>query len=65
MVKIVTEHDRRAQMSVNARKAAEVYDIQRTTRNLLDCYSRVIDESASRKRGVRIKIARFFDKWRS
>jgi len=65
MVKIVTEHDRRAQMSVNARKAAEVYDIQRTTRNLLDCYSRVIDQSASRKCGVRIKIARFFDKWRS
>jgi glycosyltransferase involved in cell wall biosynthesis len=64
MVRLATDHDKRKQMGDEARKAAEQYDIVRTTRLLVDCYQQAISSNARRKRSWSMRMNRMIDRWR-
>ncbi len=60
MVRLVTEHSLRQEMSENARKDAEMYSIERTCRIVLGHYQRLVDESSGRKIGFWSRVKRTF-----
>jgi len=64
MVRIATDHDKRKQMGIEARKEADQYDIERTTKRLVDCYQQVISSNARRKRSWTMRVNRKLDRWR-
>jgi len=64
MARLVGENSLRVNMGAAAYQAAEQYDIHRTTKTMLEHYKRLVDQSQYRKRGLRFRLARFFDRWR-
>lgn len=64
MVKMVTEHEMRNRMSKEARKTAEDYNIQRTTKLLLDQYQHLISKKTSRVFNLRNRMTSLFQRWR-
>jgi 1,2-diacylglycerol 3-alpha-glucosyltransferase len=65
MVRMVTDSDLRQKMSRQARETSEIYAIERTTKILLEHYTRLVDRSVGRKRGMRARWIRFWDSVRS
>ncbi len=64
MVRLVTDHDLRRQMSIQARQASETYAIERTTKIMLKHYQYLVDQSFGRKHSLRTRILRIVDNWR-
>lgn len=64
MVRLVTNHEQRRTMGEQARKAVEAYDIGRTIQILLECYQKVVQQAAGRKRSFRARLTRMADGWR-
>jgi glycosyltransferase involved in cell wall biosynthesis len=64
MVRLVTEHDHRRMMGIQARQAAQQYDIRITTQTLLSVYERLINSTLVSKRSLRTRFTRFLDNWR-
>lgn len=62
MVRLVTEHEKRAQMGERARAAAQAFSIERTTEQLLELYRQAIASAALRKRGLRGRVVHLFDR---
>lgn len=63
MVRLVTEHEQRCKMGENARKAAQSYDITRTTEVIIDRYRQVIKNARGRKQNLRARLNRVLDDW--
>jgi 1,2-diacylglycerol 3-alpha-glucosyltransferase len=64
MVRLVVDPEARRKMSAKARQSARAYDIQSTTAMMLERYQRVVNSSASRKQGLRVRFTRWMDYWR-
>ena len=64
MARLVSEHELRLTMGQAAYQTAELYDIRRTTKLMLERYQRLVSQSQGRKRGLRYRVARLFDRWR-
>ncbi len=64
MARLVSEHDLRTTMGAAAYQAAEQYDISHTIKVMIAHYKHLIDQSQYHKRGLRFRVARFFDRWR-
>ncbi len=64
MVRLVTDHDLRRQMSVQARHTSEIYAIERTTKIMLKHYQHLANQSMGRKYSLRARILRILDNWR-
>lgn len=62
LVRLVTEGDLRRKMGVNARKAAEIYAIERTVKLMEERYHKVIQDSAGRRLGLRSRFTRWLDR---
>lgn len=56
MVRMVTEHDLRLSMGRQARKAADLYAIERTTRLMVERYLQVCGSSQGRRRGMQSRM---------
>jgi glycosyltransferase involved in cell wall biosynthesis len=63
MVRLVTDRDKRIEMGVQASEASERYSIERTSRQLLECYQKVISDSGNRKRSLRVRLNRLLGNW--
>ncbi len=64
MVRLVTETDKRKQMSAQARKTSELYDYRRTNKHMLDLYQRVVQTTTGRRRNIRARWIRLWDQLR-
>jgi len=64
MVRLVTEHDHRRTMGIQARQAAQQYDIRITTQTLLSVYENLVNSTLVSKRSLRTRLTRFLDNWR-
>jgi glycosyltransferase involved in cell wall biosynthesis len=64
MVRLVTEHELRRKMGMEACKQASIYAIGRTTQIMLEQYRKVIGRTLWRKRGLRARMARLIDRMR-
>lgn len=62
MVRLVTDHDQRREMAVQARRAAQSYAIEHTTQIMSACYQRVAEQAAGRRQSLRARLFRFFDR---
>ncbi len=69
MVRLVSEKELRQKMGAQARLASQQYDIQRTSKAMIDVYEQLVSQSAGRRRGLRKRItrriSRLLDNWRS
>lgn len=63
MIRLVTDHESRKEMSLNARKAVQNYRIERTTQIMLEQYKKLVSANFHRKQHIRTKLTRFFDHW--
>lgn len=63
MVRMVTDEQSRKTMGENARQAAEQYRIERTTKVMLEQYSKLVSATLPYKHGMRAKLTRFIDRW--
>ena len=63
MSRLVSEKDRRAEMSDRARQAAEDYAIERTSARLLQYYDKLVLERPRRMRRARLLWERVVDRW--
>jgi 1,2-diacylglycerol 3-alpha-glucosyltransferase len=61
MVRLVSEHDRRREMGLNAQKASEQYAIEKTTLTMLNLYEETIAKARHRKRPLSRKISQFLE----
>jgi 1,2-diacylglycerol 3-alpha-glucosyltransferase len=61
LIRLVTRHKPRRQMGEQARQAAQVYAIERTTRLMLQQYLNVIERVAKRRIGIRARLRRFME----
>jgi glycosyltransferase involved in cell wall biosynthesis len=61
MVRLVTEHENRAEMGMRAREAAEAYAIERTVQLLVKHYQRILKASVGRKRTLRTRMTKMID----
>ncbi len=61
MIRMVTEHEARQQMSIQAMQAAEQYAIERTSDLLLECYQAVLERSRQQERPWYTDVLRFYD----
>lgn len=64
MIRLSTDHELRQQMGVQARRAAQAFSIENTTRTMLECYRKVVQQTAGRKRSLRSRMTRMIDLWR-
>jgi glycosyltransferase involved in cell wall biosynthesis len=64
LTRLCIDADSRRQMGVNARKASERYDIQRTLAELLAHYERLSIESRMRQRGFSFRLRSFLESFR-
>jgi len=66
MVRLVTDHELRQEMSEQASLAAAKYAIENTTQMMVERYQSVLTKTAARKRNFRTRMIRFFDnlRWR-
>jgi 1,2-diacylglycerol 3-alpha-glucosyltransferase len=65
MVRIVTEHNERRAMGKQAQKASAVYAIEKTCAVMLEKYQQLVEVSTFRKSGLRSRLTRLIDQWRS
>lgn len=65
MVRLCLEDEERQQMGDRARHAAEQYNIEKTVTMMVDRYQRVITDSAPRRRGMRVRLDHWLDRFRS
>jgi glycosyltransferase involved in cell wall biosynthesis len=65
MIKLATQHEQRNQMGENARQTSHLYDIRRTSQMMLERYQWVVDQSAARRRGWRVRLDRWLDQFRA
>ncbi len=63
MVRMVTDHERRKTMGMNARVQAEDYAIERTTEILSSHYQLLISRAAVHQGGLRARLAQLIDGW--
>jgi glycosyltransferase involved in cell wall biosynthesis len=64
LVRLVTETESRRKMSANARKAAEMYAIERTVKLMEEKYQKAIQGAAARRVGLRARFNRWLDRAR-
>jgi glycosyltransferase involved in cell wall biosynthesis len=64
MVLLATDHEKRQQMGEQARRSAQQYAIERTTRLTVDCYQKAIDTVANRRRSWPTRVNQIFDRRR-
>lgn len=64
LARLVVEKDARRRMSDNARKAAEMFAIERTAKLMEERYHQVIQIAAGRRLGLRTRLYRWFDRLR-
>lgn len=64
LCRLVADHEQRRKMGVQARQAAERYDIRYTVQLLLQHYQRLIERSRPVKRGFRFRLTRFLSRWK-
>jgi glycosyltransferase involved in cell wall biosynthesis len=65
MVRLATDLDMRQAMGQHACQAVEVYAIENTVLAMLKRYDQVALNALGRKRGLRTRLARLADNWRS
>ena len=65
MVRLVTNHEERKEMGIQAQKAAEKYAIERTTQRLLTYYLNLVEGDHMKKRDLRQRMQRLFDRVRA
>jgi len=63
LILLATEHELRKRMGQQALVSSKRYDIQTTTGTLIQHYERLVEEAKMRKRGVRQKVSRLFDRF--
>lgn len=63
MVRMVTDHEHRKQLSVQARLRGNAYAIERTTETLCCHYQDLLYQAGDRKRGLRTRLAQLIDGW--
>jgi 1,2-diacylglycerol 3-alpha-glucosyltransferase len=64
MVRLVTDHELRRRMGMQAQQVSQQYDIRITTQTLLSVYERLVNSTLVSKRSLRTRMTRFFDNWR-
>jgi len=64
LVRLVTDHDMRQQMSVQARHTSGIYAIERTTKIMMEHYQHLAYQSMGHKRSLRTRILGIVDNWR-
>lgn len=64
LVRLVIETDARRKMAANARKAAEIYAIERTVKVMEEKYHKAVQSASVRKVGVRARFNRWLDQAR-
>lgn len=62
MALLAFDGEQRRIMGANARRAAEMYSIERTVNLMLECYRRVDEEAAPRRRSWRVRLRRGLDR---
>ncbi len=63
ITRLCMDEQLRGKMGKAGRKETEKYDIELTTRLMLDLYERLVFDSAPRQRGVRMRIRSWMEKW--
>lgn len=63
LVRLVTDHEKRVEMGLQASEASNIYSIERTSLQLLECYQKVVAESGNRKRSLRVRLNRLLGNW--
>jgi glycosyltransferase involved in cell wall biosynthesis len=64
MVRLVTDHNLRKEMSLRAIQSVNKYAIESTTQAMGERYEKVVSKAEKRKRGVRAQLTRLIGKWR-
>lgn len=64
MARLVSEHDLRRSMGIEALNASKAYDIHTTTQMMLAHYQKLTANARPRKNGLRYQINRVLDFWR-
>jgi 1,2-diacylglycerol 3-alpha-glucosyltransferase len=64
MVRLVTDHNLRRSMGVQAQQDSQQYDIRITTQSLLSVYKHLVNSTKVLKRSFRTRLTRFIDNWR-
>jgi len=64
LVRLVTVHEQRKRMGLAAKKAVEIYDINRTTELMVSHYQRLIEMASRRRRSTRHTIRNMWQKRR-
>lgn len=62
MARLITQGEERRAMGANAREAAQIYSIERTTELLLGHYASVVSRASDRKNSLRARWSRFLDR---
>ncbi|MFM8320606.1 MAG: glycosyltransferase [Chloroflexota bacterium] len=65
MVRMAIDEPSRREMGSQARQEAQRYSIENTTRTMLGYYRQVVQQSAGRKRGWRVQLDRWLDRFRA
>jgi 1,2-diacylglycerol 3-alpha-glucosyltransferase len=63
MMRLVEDHDLREKMGKTAYESVESYEIKHITQILIDHYQDLVENSLARRRSMRNRIARYFDRW--
>jgi glycosyltransferase involved in cell wall biosynthesis len=64
MVRLITDHELRQQMSDQARVASNEYAIERTTEIMLGHYRELVEKSKIRKKNMKARFYQFVDRIR-
>jgi hypothetical protein len=62
-VLMCTNHELRRVMGINAIEASKKYDIQTTTRQLVEHYEQLVVKAKRRHKSPRYRLARFLDRF--
>jgi 1,2-diacylglycerol 3-alpha-glucosyltransferase len=65
MARLVSEHEVRRKMGMNAQSAAEQYDIARTVKDMENHYQTLVQSTVTRKQNWRARLLRAMDRWAS
>jgi 1,2-diacylglycerol 3-alpha-glucosyltransferase len=64
MIRLITDHETRRQMGIQAREASREYAIERTTKIMAEHYRRLAVKSVGQKRSVKARFYQLVDQWR-
>ena len=64
MVRLITDHELRRQMGIQARKTSKEYGIERTTKIMAEHYQRLVAMSLGQKKSLRARFYQVVDRWR-